>query len=178
MRFLLFRTILDKLKLNSKSMKKIIFLLIAGLTLSSFSSTLKAQTLQDIRVDLVYLASDYLAGRETGKEGEKMAAAYLSHRLEEMGLLPKGDEGKFTQTFEVEFKKNPHAAEGEIRTAHNVVAYIDNGAETTVVIGAHYDHIGKGDFGSRHTGEPDIHNGADDNASGTAALLYIAERLK
>jgi hypothetical protein len=65
------------------------------------------------------------------------------------------------------------------RTGTNVVAKIDNGAAYTIIIGAHLDHLGYGeDQNSRHTGEPAIHNGADDNASGTAALLELAKMLK
>ena len=62
------------------------------------------------------------------------------------------------------------------RTAHNVVGYVDNHAATTVVLGAHFDHLGYGEDGnSRYTGpERQIHNGADDNASGTAALIELA----
>jgi aminopeptidase YwaD len=61
--------------------------------------------------------------------------------------------------------------------AYNVVGYIDNGQPTTVVIGAHYDHLGWGGEGSRAPGVHAIHNGADDNASGTAALIALAEYL-
>lgn len=63
---------------------------------------------------------------------------------------------------------------------HNVIGYIDNKAPTTVILGAHYDHLGYGEDGnSRYTGkEPAIHNGADDNASGTAALIELARMLK
>lgn len=61
------------------------------------------------------------------------------------------------------------------KKAHNVIGYIDNEAENTIVIGAHYDHLGFGDEGSLHRGRPAIHNGADDNASGTAALLELAK---
>ncbi len=66
------------------------------------------------------------------------------------------------------------------RTGHNVVGYIDNGAPTTVVVGAHYDHLGYGeDHNSLFTGnEAMIHNGADDNASGTAAVIELAGLLK
>ena len=65
------------------------------------------------------------------------------------------------------------------RTGHNVAAFIDNGAATTVVLGAHLDHLGYGeDHNSRYFGKPMIHNGADDNASGTAALLELARILK
>jgi len=66
------------------------------------------------------------------------------------------------------------------RTGHNVVGYIDNGAATTVVLGAHFDHLGYGEDGnSRNTStERIIHNGADDNASGTAALIELAKKMK
>ena len=63
------------------------------------------------------------------------------------------------------------------KTAYNVVGFKDNGAEKTVVVGAHYDHLGYGEEGSRHRGETAIHNGADDNASGTAGLIEIARYL-
>jgi aminopeptidase YwaD len=66
------------------------------------------------------------------------------------------------------------------RTGHNVVGYIDNGATTTVVLGAHYDHLGYGEDNNSmlRTGEKLIHNGADDNASGTAALIELGRLLK
>jgi len=66
------------------------------------------------------------------------------------------------------------------RTGHNVVGYIDNGAATTVVLGSHFDHLGYGEDGnSRNTStERIIHNGADDNASGTAALIELAKKMK
>lgn len=64
-------------------------------------------------------------------------------------------------------------------TGHNVAAYIDNGAPFTVVMGAHFDHLGYGQYGnSLYRGEPAIHNGADDNASGTAAVLELARYFK
>ena len=64
------------------------------------------------------------------------------------------------------------------RAASNVAAFINNGAANTIVIGAHYDHLGYNeDKNALDTGHV-IHNGADDNASGTAALLEIARLLK
>lgn len=70
--------------------------------------------------------------------------------------------------------------EARTRTAHNVVGYIDNGASQTIVLGAHFDHLGYGEDGNSmiRNGQPAIHNGADDNASGTAALLELAKLLK
>lgn len=66
------------------------------------------------------------------------------------------------------------------RVGHNVVGYIDNGAATTVVLGAHFDHLGYGEDGNSRntTADHAIHNGADDNASGTAALIELARILK
>ena len=66
-----------------------------------------------------------------------------------------------------------------LRFASNVAGFLDNGASSTVVIGAHYDHLGYGeDLNSRYTGDPVVHNGADDNASGTAALIELSRLLK
>lgn len=70
--------------------------------------------------------------------------------------------------------------EDKKRIGHNVAAYIDNGAATTIILGAHYDHLGYGeDKNSLYVGTtPAIHNGADDNASGTAALIEMGKILK
>ena len=82
-----------------------------------------------------------------------------------------------TATLDIKLK----TAIGEkIRYGHNVIGYIDNKAANTVVLGAHYDHLGFGeDKNSLYTGEtPQIHNGADDNASGTGALIELGKMLK
>ena len=63
------------------------------------------------------------------------------------------------------------------KQGNNVVGFIDNTAEQTVVLGAHYDHLGYGGKGSRYTGGRAIHNGADDNASGVSLMLELAEQL-
>lgn len=70
--------------------------------------------------------------------------------------------------------------EDKKRYGHNVIGYIDNKAATTVILGAHYDHLGYGeDHNSLYTGTPpQIHNGADDNASGTAAVIELAKLIK
>ena len=65
------------------------------------------------------------------------------------------------------------------RIGHNVSGFINNGAAYTIIIGAHYDHLGYGeDHNSLWSGTPAIHNGADDNASGTAAVIELARMLK
>lgn len=63
------------------------------------------------------------------------------------------------------------------KTAYNIVGLLDNGRKNVVVIGAHYDHLGYGSEGSLHRGEAEIHNGADDNASGVAVMLQLARDL-
>ncbi|MBK9109656.1 MAG: M20/M25/M40 family metallo-hydrolase [Saprospiraceae bacterium] len=128
-----------------------------------------------IRVDVVYLASDVLEGRETGTPGEMMAAEYIAHRMKEIGLSPKGSEDWF---YEFSFKANPHGGPKIDGKGRNVVGFLNKKAKKTIVIGAHYDHLGYGGSGSRSPNEKAIHNGADDNASGIAAMLWLAENLK
>ena len=149
-----------------------------------FSHFLFGQTkdaaIQNLRVDVVYLASDLLEGREPGKKGGELAAQYIASRFQTIGLSPLGVDGGWFHPFDFQYNSNPHETKGgESRTGKNVVGYIDNGAEQTVIIGAHYDHLGMGMPGSSlYAGDPAIHNGADDNASGVSALLYLAEYLK
>ncbi len=66
----------------------------------------------------------------------------------------------------------------KVRKARNVIAFINNNAPNTVILGAHYDHLGYGEDKNSLDALNEIHNGADDNASGTAALLEIARKLK
>jgi hypothetical protein len=66
---------------------------------------------------------------------------------------------------------------GTKRTSCNIAGYIDNKAKLTIVFGAHYDHLGSGWFGSRKSGEYDVYNGADDNASGTVGVIELARQI-
>jgi aminopeptidase YwaD len=70
------------------------------------------------------------------------------------------------------------AIENNIRSANNVVAFINNNAPTTIILGAHYDHLGFGEDKNALDALHEVHNGADDNASGTAALIELAKLLK
>ncbi len=142
----------------------------------------KREVLENLKTDVSYLASDELAGRETGTEGEENAADYLAERFKEVGLEPMGTD-KFLQPFSVSKPSNPHE-EAEIGleesgiNGSNVIGFLDKKADKTIVIGAHFDHLGMGESGSLHRGDAAIHNGADDNASGTAALIALAEIFK
>lgn len=141
--------------------------------------------IDQLKTDLFYLSADELQGRETGTTGEQMAAEYLAQRFAELGLMPKGTEDYY-QKFSFKPSSNPHEqtqvdAPGEQGAPQgtNVIGYLDSGAEKTVVIGAHFDHLGWGGEGSLYRDTiPSIHNGADDNASGVSLLLYLAQRLQ
>ena len=163
-------------------MKKILFLAIVSLVLFSCKKTTTYKN--TIEEDVAFLANDKLEGRQTGTEGEKQAANYLVERFKTIGLEPKGTDG-FLQAFsfkpktdphkEVEFTTNPDST----ITGRNVIGFINNNANKTIIIGAHYDHLGFGGEGSLYR-EKDkaVHNGADDNASGVAILLDLASQLK
>ena len=163
-------------------MKKIVFLFLLVGTLSCKEEPKIVEN--KIKEDVAFLADDQLEGRQTGTEGEVKAAKYIEMRFKDIGLQPKGTE-TFLQSFsfmpktdphkEVEFTKNTDST----ITGHNVIGFIDNSAKKTIVIGAHYDHLGYGGEGSLYRGEEKaVHNGADDNASGVAVMLHLASRLK
>lgn len=138
--------------------------------------------LENLKADVIFLAADELRGRAIGTEGEQKAADYLAEEFKKAGLEPKGTEG-FFQPFTVSKPTNPHeeaviGTDGAGVTGRNVIGFIDNQSEKTIVIGAHFDHLGMGGQGSLHRGDSAIHNGADDNASGTAALVALAKIFK
>ncbi|MEZ4874254.1 MAG: M28 family peptidase [Flavobacteriaceae bacterium] len=164
-------------------MRLILSLFLLVILISCKDNTpVKPVSLED---DVALLASDSLMGRKTGTEGETKAAEYVVERFTQIGLMPKGSEG-FYQKFSFKPNSNPHeetqfveAVTDSTHTGENVIGYIDNKAAKTIVIGAHFDHLGMGGEGSLYRGEePAIHNGADDNASGVAVMLQLADRLK
>ena len=138
--------------------------------------------LTSLKKDIGFLAADERGGRAIGTDGEQQAAEYLAEEFETLGLQPMGTDG-FFQEFTVSKPSNPHeeavvGTDGAGITGRNVIAYLDKKADKTIVIGAHFDHLGMGGQGSLHRGDSAIHNGADDNASGTAALLALAKIFK
>lgn len=114
--------------------------------------------------DLRFLSSDDLEGRKTGSEGNRLAREFILERFEELQLEEAGEEG-YNQVFS---HTNTRTNE-TFDQAVNLIGRIEGNQnqETVIAITAHYDHLGVRD------GE--IYNGADDNASGSAALLTIAE---
>lgn len=126
-----------------------------------------------------YLADDALGGRLAGSFGERCAGIYIAAEFRRLGLEPAGDGGSYFQAHPLVSATNPHAS--STQTGRNVVALLRGAdpalAAEAVVIGAHYDHLGDGGQFSLAQGDRSIHNGADDNASGVAALLDVAGRL-
>jgi len=131
--------------------------------------------------DIRFLSSDSLAGRLTGTPGADTAAAYLARRFGAVGLQPAP--GGWFQAFRIEpdAPVAQHAHVGGL-TGRNVIGVLPGHdprlRNEAVIVGAHYDHLGLGGFGSL---DPDstgkVHNGADDNASGIAGLIQVAARL-
>lgn len=83
--------------------------------------------------------------------------------------------GDSTGTYDLNIKV---ALTHKTRKAHNVIGYIDFNAPSTIIIGAHYDHLGYGEDANSLDGQGQIHNGADDNASGTATLIEMSRILQ
>ncbi|MEZ4919224.1 MAG: M20/M25/M40 family metallo-hydrolase [Saprospiraceae bacterium] len=136
---------------------------------------------KNLKKHVVFLSSDKMKGRRTGSAEELQAAKYITKYFKKYKLAAKGNKG-YLHTFTFSQSMDPHGMggdSGEKTTAQNVAAYLDNGAEYTIVIGAHYDHLGMGHDHNSLEANPEgkIHNGADDNASGTAGVMELARYL-
>ncbi len=120
-----------------------------------FSCKNEVKEIVTMKDDVFVLADDNFLGRKTGTEGELKAADFIAKRFKELELQPQGTEGYF-QEFTFKPSTNPHqeakvadTLEGEgLLKGRNVIGFYNNNAETTVVIGAHYDHLGLGGEGS------------------------------
>ena len=150
------------------------------LTEFSFSQNNSSWFTQLMIRELVYeLSDDDYEGRQTGEEGGQKAGDYIFNYFKKKFKDFKNVD-IYTQEFQFSVSKNPHikSDNGVKKSAKNIMCYIDNKKEETIVIGAHYDHLGHGQFGSLYTGESSlIHNGADDNASGVALGMALIDVL-
>ena len=165
--------------------KHLILLLLFPLILFSQENVKFSKTIviKDLQQHLNVLASDSLEGRETGKPGQKMAAEYIKNHFKKIGIPPyKGN--KYYQKFKVKSdrhicKYNCENCDEDFITklfkkkrivkGENILGYIEGTdlKQELIIITAHYDHLGKHDTL--------LFNGADDNGSGTAAIMEIAE---
>lgn len=117
--------------------------------------------------DLRILSADDMGGRAAGTEGNKKARAYILARMQEVGLEPY--RGAFQHRFRHQSDKQPKLKPIVGVNLAGVIRGSKRGNQT-LYVSAHYDHVGiRGD---------EIYNGADDNASGVAATLALAQAMK
>jgi C-terminal processing protease CtpA/Prc len=115
------------------------------------------------------LADDGMEGREPGTAGGKAASKYLMQQFEARGLTPAGNDARtsYFQEFGSGYRNVLGLWEGSDPELKNQV----------IIVGAHYDHVGRGSRHNSRGGIGDIHNGADDNASGTSAVLEAVDAI-
>lgn len=147
-----------------------LFLFISSLA----SSQVESSTLF-LKEQVQYLASPTMKGRKAGTKAAEKAAHYIADKLKEFQIEPLEDE--YLQSFRFEdiadSIESIKMAEGK-----NVTGFINNDRGKTIVIGAHYDHLGTGaHINSRSTANTPLHYGADDNASGVASALLLGKKL-
>ena len=133
---------------------------------------------EDLRARLAFFASDHLEGRRAGTRGADLAAAYLASELARLGLASVFPDSSYLQRFGLPGAgREPAGGAADGDSTQNVVAVVPGAdpalATQYVVLGAHYDHVG---IGPAVDGDS-IYNGADDDGSGTVALLEVAEAL-
>src|SRR5690606_16416927 len=139
---------------------------------------------EDITVPELYdhierLTDPKLKGRPPGGKLNKKLIRYIRRDLKKAGV--ESFKGGYFQPFKAQIRVEQGQSPGpEIKT-WNVVGYIPGShpqlSQEFIVLGAHYDHLGMGGPSSRSETQTGLHYGADDNASGTSALLEIAEKL-
>jgi hypothetical protein len=134
----------------------------------TYTSAVATITREDLRHHCEFLASDALEGRETGSRGGQAAGDYIVAHLRKLKIRPAGADGDYYQPFPP--------------NSRNIVCRIDGSdaalAKEYVIVCAHYDHVGFGSARNSRGPIGYIHNGADDNASGTAALLELIDAFR
>jgi hypothetical protein len=141
---------------------------------NDYEISLNSITLEDCKKHVYEIASDKYEGRMSGKKGNILAAEYIKKEFEKYGLPTMYDKFKIQR-----MNPGPNNEVGDDFT-QNIYSWKEGTdpelKNEIVVVGAHMDHIGYGPRMSR-SNKIAIHNGADDNASGTAALLEVAEAV-
>jgi Peptidase family M28/PDZ domain len=138
----------------------------AGENLSARSAAASITT-DDLRRHAEVLANDTFEGREAGSRGGHAAAGYLIGQLKREGLRGAGTRGGYAQVFGADYRNLLSMLEGSDPKLK----------DDFILVGAHYDHVGYGNPRNSYGPIGYIHNGADDNASGVATLLELAEAI-
>jgi hypothetical protein len=160
-----------------KPIKSVVTIAISVLFPTLVKATVYDISTGSLRAHVAALADDSLEGRLAGSAGARMAQRYIQQVFRGCtSMTPAGDSGTYQQRFPLVLPPELDSAAATTESIGiNLIGRVQGRSDTTIVIGAHYDHIGWGVIGSRFEGtEPQIHPGADDNASGVAALLELA----
>ena len=127
--------------------------------------------------DIAFLADKNMAGRGLGTVELDRAAAYIATQFRDAGLQPGGDSSSWFQVWQERIE--PLGQTVRLKNVIGILPGSDPGKTgQSLVIGAHYDHLGRGEYTGRTEDRGRIHPGADDNASGLAVLLELARSLK
>ncbi|WP_034042477.1 M28 family metallopeptidase [Wocania ichthyoenteri] len=158
--------------------KVFLFLLLGSINFNVFSQS--EITENELKEHLLFLTSEKNAGRYSGGKANKRVVKYLKKEFKKISIMPF-DLG-YKQPFKARLRVSKGIAKKPVVKTCNVVGFIE-GNDTVlkneyIVLGAHYDHLGLGGPSSKSDKKNTIHYGADDNASGTAALLEIAEKIE
>ena len=124
-------------------------------------------SVQDLRNHIDFLASDSLEGREAGTRGGRAAGNYIVDQLRRFGVQAGGPNGEYFQPFGNGYRNILAIVPGSDPVLRNEY----------IVVGGHYDHVGYGKATNSFGPLGQIHNGADDNGSGTASVLEIAQAV-
>ncbi|MEO5790045.1 M20/M25/M40 family metallo-hydrolase [Gelidibacter sp.] len=159
-------------------MKKTALLLL--LNFICFSAFSQAEiTENEIKDHIVFLASEKNAGRYPGTKANRDVVKYIIKDFKKQGLLPL--EKGYQQKFKARLRVDKGEPEKRLAKTSNVVAYLEGNDPVLkneyIILGAHYDHLGMGGPSSKSDQRNTVYYGADDNASGTATLLEIAEKV-
>ena len=146
-----------------------LFLLFLGLTESLSSQSINESI---VKKHIYTLANDSMQGRKAGTEGIEKAAKYIEGQFKKIGLKYFNN-NSFRQTFKY---KNKRSRNQEELNLFNIIGFLEGNEkkDEIVVISAHYDHLGMKSSGAGDL----IFNGANDNATGVAAVLALAEYFK
>lgn len=156
------------------------YLLTASCIAISFNALAQSDvTEKELAQHISFLASPKMAGRFPGTKENKKVVQYLIKNFKRAGIKPYGN--SFLQNFKAKIRVKKGVTDTPVVETQNVIGYIEGTdpilKHEFIVLGAHYDHLGMGGPSSKKPDTVGIHLGADDNASGTAALLEIAEML-
>ncbi|WP_419867830.1 M28 family metallopeptidase [Chryseobacterium sp. CT-SW4] len=141
-----------------------------GISENTFEKAYKVINADELKKNLYVIASDEMEGRDTGSPGQKKAGLYIVNYYKNLGISYPKTLGSYYQKVPAEYMKKKGGR--NLPDSENILAFIEGSEKPNeiVVISAHYDHVG--------TKNGVIYNGADDDGSGTVAVMEIAKAFQ